>query len=343
MQTMRPGIYTSYTVIPRYPKKQGKAIGIAAKSGKIVQTVQKVTSLDQAKTLFGPMTSQNELLYLLQAAFWCGVPTVYAVSVIADTASEHQKAIGKLIQQKDIYLICANQKAGTTYLKNQVQQQEQAGRELLIVTAENTVDSSIQLANQLNHKRILVSYPAIVSEESSTNLSAIILASLISVSQELNNNLNGTSIEQIFQIEQTILEEDINRLLQNGVAVFEQIGGHVELIRGVTTQTIGEDGQPDYTYRDLSVVLILDIVLYELRQLLLERMKRVYNDNASLNSIASLLACKLDELEQSGYLSTYELPRIYRKSDDSTACVADVSFTIRQGISQIYLTAQITI
>lgn len=339
-KTMRPGIYTDYTITPVSSGRSGRAVGIAARTTAECEGVQVVTTLSQAKRIFGESSEENVLMQMLTVLFAESSPVVYAAGVTEDTESAYQAAIDALCET-DAYLITLDRKSLTTYqyLRAKLSVKEE---KLGIVTGIEGTAPDV-LANTLNHERVCLAVPEVTAPGQTADLSGILLAVLISGCDEISGNLNGETVEKALLLSEQYPEEKIESYLTNGICVFEERAGVITLIRGMTTKTKDDAGGSDTAYRNLGIILTIDTVIPALRELLREKLNLLQNNQAGLNTILSLVVCRLDDFVDEGLISEYQMPRISLDAEDSSVCIVEVAFTVRQGISSIYLTAHISI
>lgn len=342
MKTMRPGVYASYTIMPVFTANQGKSIGIVARSEIYQESVRKITSISECKQLFGESGAMTEMI---QAIYANGSPIIYGASAEDDSEASYREALEKLLKAEGPYIICTDslQIEILQYLKQRISQLEEEGKEKIGICGAETAEKAVEYANLLNSRRMCISYPQMFSDTSLTNLSPAVLSVLISGEQDVTSNLNGKSAQGGFSLSEDCSEDQVNEMMQNGVCVFEKTGEYLELIRGSTTCTKNEEGEPDNTFRSLSVTLILDSVIPQLRNILEQRISKAKNTESSLNSIRSLLVCRLSDFKEAGLIGEYDMPNIVLSEEDSTVCIVSVAFTVVQGIQQVYLTAQISI
>lgn len=341
-QTMRPGIYTDYTLTPVYRKHKGKSVGIIAQTEKQTDGVQAITSLSQAQRVFGDVSENNRMMQLISVLFALASPIIYAVGLTDDSDSAYHKAIGQLSAGQAYLILMDSQKSSLyRYLDDAV---NGAGEKLGIVTGISGEEPDVT-AKSLNSMRMCLAYPVVTVNGGSLDVSAAVLAAMISQNADAGTNLNGTSCSGNFTIADAGRpnENQVEQYLSAGVCVLEQQGSELELIRGLTTATIGADSTPDYTYRNLGVVLILDTVIPALRQTLKQRLAYTKNNQVGLNTILSVVICRLDDFVDTGLIHSYDTPNVTLDEDDPTICLVEVGFVVTQGISSIYLTAHISI
>lgn len=344
--SMRPGIYASYSMSPGYISTVGKGIGILAASPNRVEEPKRIHSFLQAEQIFGAEGSTNRVLSYLKLLYQNGVGKVYALTADCNNQKDREKQIEKLFLSDDVYLIIGDPglERSADFLKRRLNELEQAGSEKLLVLGAETVSAAESLAERLNNKRCLLAYPPLKNVSDNLNLAPAALAALISNCKYPAENLNGKEIvlENMASL-QAVEEENINQLLKKGVSVFERLGERIELIRGGTTATKNEQGEEDYSLRSLEVVLTVDQVIPTIRKQLKEMMKTARNNQQSMESIASMILCRLEEDRMAGLLAEYDPPRVEFDPDDPTVCIVTVAFRVQQGIQQLYLTVQIAV
>lgn len=343
LETMRPGIYTSYTVSAYGAGEGERGLGIVSASQIPQLSVQKITSQGQAQELFGPLDGAAPMTRMIIAALQNGVGKLYAVSPATEDESGYEAALNQLLEVPEVYAVCTDREDQEleTFLKTKLDAMEAEGRERIAVLGSSDWEQAEQKAVRMNHKRICVAYPAAASSQGAGNLSPVLLGSMICREHRPYSNLNGELAEGDFILSQQLSREQQEQLMQVGICLLEPASDAVMLVRGMTTHTKNESGLNDRTYRNISSVLILDQVVPGLRQVLQQLLTSSDNSTASLDGIQSMTASRLEDFKQQGLISDYGVPNVYLKEDDRTVCVVEVNFTVRQGLNQIYLTAQI--
>ena len=344
MNRMRPGVYASYTVTAVSAKNKGRAVTVAAKSPKGTTPVQKVTSFSEAKALFGAAEEGNDLMQWMQAVYDNGSPVVYAKSMEDSGAAAYQSALEELLET-EAYVVCwdKSDSALAEYAAERLAQLAERGTLKLAVCRGETENEAVTMAKAVNSARVCLTYPKMTWGSMTADVAPAVLAAQIAGCEDLGGNLNGALVQGDVQVVNVSSEDSVNALIRSGVCVFEQNGSFAELIRGVTTATMDEQGNADATFRNLSVTMIADVVMEELRALLQTRLLQAKGSKAALDSIASLVVCQLSDLEDQGLLSGYEMPAVYLSEEDSTVCMVEVQFTVLQGIQQVVLNAQIMV
>lgn len=154
-----------------------------------------------------------------------------------------------------------------------------------------------------------------------------------------NHSYSGEEFPQLQGVG-TLPEAEVQQLLAAGVCVFEELGGGVELVRGLTTATT-QNGAGSNRLRGLNTTLISDHVVRHIRQTLKTRLKGA--STASLGSIRDQVAVELAALRQEGVIAEFDPPRVRPDSGDPTACLVEIAFAVAHLIDRIYLTAHIRV
>lgn len=339
-KSMRPGIYTDYTVTPIFSGNRGRAIGIIAKTTAACTGVQAINSLSQAKRIFGEAGEQNVMMQMITAIYIHTSPMVYAVGVQQATQAEYESAID-ILMESNAYIVTLDCKDISIY---QYLQAKLGAKEEKIGIVTGILDKdSIELANTLNSERICLAIPAVKLSNFTCDLSGVAMACLISMCEKTSTNLNGQAIHEAMIATENFTQSETEEYLKNGICVFEQRGGIATLIRGMTTRTKNDSDDFDTTYRNIGVILVIDTVIPALRNILRTKLGFIQNNKTGLNSILSLVVCQLDEFVDQGILSSYQMPRIFLDSEDTSVCIVEVAFTVALGINSIYLTAHISV
>lgn len=202
-------------------------------------------------------------------------------------------------------------------------------------------DTPTETAKSLNFERMILCCPALVSK--GYDLSAAVCASMLIRDEKENPNLWLAVVNGDYELSESQTEEEKNNCLKSGVTVFESGSYGTEVIRAVTTRTKNASGAPDSSYRNVSVPLTADRVITSLKELLDKRLQGTGRGKTTLGSIKSLVECYFITALEEGLISSYEKPRISLSEDDKSVCLIGISFTIFEGIAQIYMNAEITV
>lgn len=341
--TLKPGVYTDYTLSPVFSPNKGKTIGVIATST-VAGQLLRVTSLADAKRLFAPTgqtVANDQMMAMLTAIYLRSSPIVLAIGVTADTDENYRSALAQLLDSEASILVCGSTRRSVCVESARTI----AGYEkLLLVPPASGVDP-INYALEMNSPRVCLAAPEIhLKSGGSYNVAPALLAVLLSKTTDPTKNLIGESVGEEVLLPTPLSSDLVEPYLQRGICVFEQHGGTVELIRAMTTSTKDADGKTDhFTYRNVSMILIQDAVMGALRETLRSALESARNNQAGLNTILSLLVCRLDDFVEEGLLHDYDLPLVSLDPDESSRCLVTVGFRIMQGLSIIHLTALISV
>lgn len=337
MNSIRPGVYTSYSLIPTKSAMSRAVIGVAA-AGSEVPGVQKVTSFLQAKAMFG--TTQTALLAFLKAIFAHAEVSVYAVSVLNN---QYHTAFEALLQQP-ISLLCTDcaDTPSLTKLALTLQQAAASGHAVVGIAGSTQATPAKALAATLNCERLCLTVPALV-DDADTNVAPAVLAGMIADADDQTNNLNGAITAVSYHAATAFPDTTLRELMDSGLCVFQQSGSFTELLRGMTTKTKDENGNPDKRFQNLSVILIADQVVTDVRNILTEKLLGSGNGRVTLDSVLALIICTLEEHVVDGALTAYDTPILELDEQDRSICHVSLSFLVRQGIYQVYLHAVVSI
>lgn len=345
MQNFRSGVYTSFTINPIYSGLKNREIGLIAVCDKldVINEHIVVNSLAQARQIFGEASNSNEVMTLLKAIFMNNSSKVNVIAIPNNSTQNYKNALD-LILQTDAYILCFGvvDNDFLQYLQSKLEESENNGKEKIAVISSSQVEQAKDISD-INDKRILVAFPKIIIKDFDVNLSSVILASMISNLRDISSNLNGATILPEFMLTEKFDDDTIGELINLGICVFENQNNIIELIRAVTTKTLDTDGNKDYTYKNLSTVLITDIVIPDIRKLLKNKLLNADNSLSSLNSIMALIVDRLDFYVDMNYISSYQKPNIYLSDEDETVCFVELNFTIVQGVYQVYLNVQVSV
>ena len=173
-------------------------------------------------------------------------------------------------------------------------------------------------------------------------LLAAALAGRLAAVADPSAALNGAVLEGITGLSKAFPEEELDILLQNGVAVLEMRAGRAELIRGVSTRT-KTDGVSDRTFHDINTVLIIDTVIAGIRVSLKGMLAGARNNEKTRSALATQTAVKLEEYRLQGILDSYRSPVVTASGEDPSVCVVTVEFIAARGLNQIVIQASITV
>lgn len=352
-QTYRPGVYSRYDIISRrksYRERYAFFCGSAKmKIEKNVPagTVLRLNSRQQLSEFFEESGSGKVFYEVCSILLQEGVESLYVVPLTVDgtkaDTSLYAPAIKKLCEIKGNGVILCDSTEVSVLQKicDEVRNASQNERERIAVGAVSK-ENAITAATQLNCERMVLCSQKGTSrrlQESDLLYSAAALAAMMAVADP-GQSFHSLESKQLSEIE-TLTEEEIETMLQNGVTVWENNQSKVECIRCVTTRTTTA-GETDRTFAGVNTVLMIDDIIRSVRGRLSQLIKGG-SIGFSEDSIASQAAVVLDEKMQQGYVTAFEPPIAYRQQQDPTVCVVELEFHLAAVVSQIYLTAHILI
>lgn len=273
------------------------------------------------------------------------VSEIYCIapSVGAEASLEDYKAAFALSETLDIAaVVCASEDEEVLLaLKESVERASQSGRERIAfggagqVANQNTVGAKA-LAQALDSERFCLAAPRVNynGQESSVWLAAA-YAALVTASDDPSANLNSSVISGEFVFPEAFTEENIDSLIEGGVAVFENLSGNTELIRAITTR----QPQGGAAFHELSSVRITDDVISSVRAMLKDRLRGLKNSESARESIKSQVTIELENKKKQNIISAYDAPVVYPKENEPTVCVVEIGFTLMYAVHQIHLTA----
>ena len=343
----RPGVYSSYDASSVVSGSGGgKMVGLAA-----VNTVAQagevhiITSYDKAVAVFG---SEGEMAELVRLALKNGASAVAAAA--AADGSDYQAAFDALNATEDIsVLICDSTSVEVQQkLRDSAAQASQTRRERIAVVAgakDESVDTLIARAAELNHERVVLVAPGAVDGQGASASGlwvAAAVAGAIAGETDPAVPLGGAELLGLHGLALNYEDKDLDRLILGGVTPVEQVGGAVTVVRGITTRTT-TGGAVDSTWRELSTIRIVDDVIPALRSALRSKFRRAKNTEQSRGAIRAQVVLELENKLAREIITGYENVAVTADSEDPTRCLVDFSFTVAHGLNQIWLTAHITV
>lgn len=352
-KTYRPGVYSQYDVVSRQKRYEGKYAlfcgGAKVKEEKNLPAggVVQLRSLQELNEYFVPEGAGEVFNAVCSILLSSGVSSVYVVPITIDgsvpTKQQYTAAIQKLCEIKcSGVILCDSTDADVLkVLCEKAQDASQNEREKIAVGGA-AKQTAVQTAQSINHERMVLCAQAgtsAFSESSSVLFTAAALAGMLAVA-EPDASFHGTRLELLTDIE-ALEEEEIEAFFGGGVTPLEENDTAVECIRCVTTRT-KTNGETDRTFASVNVVMMIDDMIRSMR-VQLSGLLKGSRAGISEDSVASQAAVVLDEKMQRGIITAFEPPVVYTQEDDPTVCVVELEFRLATVLSQIYLTAHISI
>lgn len=345
MDNFRPGVYTSFAVNSDVLNNNGKKIAVVAVTDKtnVANKILTVNSYAKAREIFGVESTDNEVMVILKAIFLQTSTKISVIGILDNTTQSYKNALD-MLKSNDDYIICFGNAENDflSYASQTLQELEKQGKEKIAIFSSKSVSDATEKA-LVNNKRIIITFPKITLDDIDVNVSSGVLCSLISNLDNIVFNLNGSAVLKEFKLSEKFDDEQIKTLIDKGVCVFENNADFITLIRAVTTKTTDSEENYDYTYKNLSTVLVIDTVIPDIRNILKNRLLNSSNNTATLSSVMALIVDKLDFYKDMNFISSYKKPIITLSEEDSSICLVNLDFTIVQGVYQVYLNVLVSV
>ncbi len=342
--SQRPGVYSEYVSSGIYKGNSTACVGIvAANSVASTKQTYEVSRTSEAKMYFGEAGLMYRLCCL---ALSNGANKIICASAANGSTEEYQKAFALLENTEHISCVICDSTSEeiNSLLKESVVNSSEKSRERIAIAAceESYAESFASISNCERLMLISQKVSDAIDEISSSCFLAAALAGKIVSFDDPSQSLNGTALSGISNLDRALSEDEIDSYLQAGVTVFETIAGSIEVVRAVSTRT-HTDGVSDRTFHDINVVLIIDDVIKDIRQALKAMVSHSKNNEATRTAIATQACVVLEEKKNNEIIYSYQTPVVTVDKDDPTACLVELEFTAAQSVSQILITAYISV
>lgn len=341
----RPGVFSTYTISDGGWKKVSKrAVGLVSTSlsgecGK----VYKFTRLSELYNAFGSTGNMYDMGEIL---FGAGISKIYAIGV--DEQSKYDEGLyGEAFELLELFedigaVVCDSDGIEVhKLLKASMDRCSESFKERIGFCCAD-VDECIGHAKQLDSERMCVASPLVSYKQGTRGCYlAAVYAAMCLGSVDVAQNLNMGEFSGDFSYSSSISEEQIDNLIENGVAVFEHVENGVRLVRAITTKSANGDGR--HGLGELSTVMIIDDVMMSIRDMLKSKLSGAKNSQSTLESIKTQTTLILDKKLDDEIISAYETPLVYISEEDSSICVVEIGFNVMHVMHRINLMAYITV
>ena len=348
----RPGVYSVYEASGLTAGNGGgKTVGLVALCTKNGANVPKAgvavtyRRYQEAAEAFGTEENLTELIRLLLLN---GAAAVTAIPVKIE--GEYAAGFATLEKLENIAIVlCDSTAAGVQKaLQDSVNLGAQNRRERICVLcgeAGETVTNLVARAKVSNDKRCVLAAPGAVKPDGTPAHPAHVAAAVagaLAGETDPALPLGGATLQGLAGLAVSYTDEELDGLILGGVTAVESVGGIVSVIRAVTTATT-TGGAPDSTWRELTTILITDQVISGLRNALRARFPRAKNTEQSRGAIRSQVMLELENRKEREMITGYDGVSVTAMPDKPTVCLVEFSFTVAHGLSQIWLSANITV
>lgn len=345
----RPGVYSSIDVSSSYSGSgSGGIAGVAAKadSGEVGKAVS-LSSYAEARAKFG---ADSELTRLVKLLFMNGAQTVVAAAAAVDaepTTAQYKTAFDALLNVPDIgVMLCASQSNEVhSALKDALETASETGKYRIgIIDAQGTPAELAAKASSLNCEKLVMAAPCVVDSEGNAvgGMAAAALAGAIVSSPDPALPVNGARIYGVDGLNAAFTDTEIDTLIRGGVTPLENLSGEIYVVRGVTTRTTTE-GVADYTWREITTVLIVNNIIPTIRTSLKRMFSRSKNTRQTRGAIRTQVIVELEKKLSAEIIDGYSNVTVEASADDPTLCEVGFEFTVAHGLNRIELSAHITV
>lgn len=349
----RPGVYTSYEVSTvYYSGNTNGTVGIVGVAEKTQDSkICSVSSYDETVEKFGAGCAITELIRILIKN---GVAQIKAVPVFeaednqAPEATEYEAGFELLAAEEDVKVIICDTVAGEVHGKLRdciLAADQRCVHKIGIVEGSGTAEELVAAAGSINSERmVLVGPGAVGAEENAAQAgsAAAAVAGAVVSERDPAIPLNGAELHGILGLSRNYNDSEITTLVRGGVTPVECVGGTVSIVRGITTKT-KTGSTTDYTYRELTTVMIIDNIIPEIRDSLKKNFSRKKNTTQTRDAIRTHVIVKLEEKKTAEIIDSYDNITVTQDSYDPTVCNVTFDFTVTHGLNQIRLKAYITV
>ena len=349
----RPGVYSSYdtsSVVSR--SSGGKAVGLAAVSSSGTKgQAYTVASYQSALTIFGQDSAEAHMLDLCRLIFLNGAATIIAVpaAVATEAESADYEAAFKVLETADCGVICCDSSdtAVLQAMRDSADSASAARRERIAICGGASDDASAlaTAAQALNSERCCLVSPAPL-DASGTTLPGYYLAAAAAGAVASQTDpalpLSGARVYGFGGLAHDYSDSEIDTLILGGVTPFEALSGEISFVRAVSTRT-KTSGTTDYSWRELSTVMIADDVLSSLRSSLRSRFARSKNTAQTRSAVKSQVIVELEAKKSAQIIDGYGEISVTQNASDPERCDVEFEFAVAHGLNQIVLEAHISI
>lgn len=341
----RPGVYSAYEASGiAAAKKGGGAVALlAAMDGADGSIVYRWHSHAQAVEDCG---QEENIVEYARLALKNGASMVYAIPVGSDyyAGFDQVSALGEL----SVVYCDTTDSTLQGVLANVIQSRVEARKECLGVVsgaAGESVSQLITRAYGLNSERIVMVAPDCMDEDGNnlgSSFCAAAVAGLIAGQTDPAVPLGGAVVEGLPGLVHRYTDTEVDRLVRGGVTALDVQEGVVSVIRGVTTRTVTDD-TTDYTWKELTTIMVVDEVIPGVRNALKNKFARAKNNQRTRGAILAQVVVELENYMAKEIIDSYEDVSVTALEDDPTVCLVEFAFGVTHGLNQIWLSAHITV
>lgn len=333
----RPGVYSVYDASSAVSGRRGGGwAGVAAVCpAGTAGEVYPLSSAEEARAAFG---DGAELAVLAELLLKNGAGRVYAVPVAEEAGYAGAFAALEKVEQLAVVVCGSDTLAVQQALRDSVKAAAGARRERLAVVCgggDEGVEALTARAAELNCERVVLAAPGGVR-------AAAAVAGAIAGEADPAVPLGGAELKGLAGLDRDWSDGEVDALVLGGVTPLEQSGGVVAVTRGITTRT-KTGSAADATWRELTTIRVVDDVIPDLRNALGAKFSRAKNTEQGRGAIRSQVIVELERKKSGEIITDYGSVEVSALEDNPTVCLVEFDFTVAHGLSQIWLSAHITV
>lgn len=341
ISSYRPGVYSSYTIIPSYTgTREALPVGIVGTGLGLSQEGPVLVSRGDT------LNAGTKLLTAAEILFGAGLGEFWACSLGEDADAAAWGSALEAMEEAGAPALVVLEKAEEELLgvaKALAEGWSENQRETLIFAGMGgDPEAAGALAGKMNSPRVVLSFGSarpLGAGEESPFWGALALCAAVAVLEDPSVSLTGQELPGLGKVTGAS-HTQVESLLAAGVTPLCQGGSGAEAVRVLTTST-AMGGSPNRSFSPINSILIVDYVMKALRRSLGSLLRGAKNSQTTLSAVASQLTVLLGDFLDRGIITGFEAPRVQIRADAPEICVAQVAFTAAYLINQIHIRAQI--
>ncbi len=342
LNSLRPGVYSSYSISNQY-SSLNKIVVVASCSSSIPFKNYSISSFQQALDIFGKDSNSNNIIKLIRPLFQNYPSDIFAIPLISGKSYSDAFDIISSLDQSYIILSDIYLENDINNLKLFLDSSEKNNREKIALLSIPTSSNPIEFVSSINHKRIALSYPPVYhSNQDDFDISSSLLASIFSSSSSYFN-FSNYQIDYPYIINLSLDPSKQEDIMSHGISLFEKNYSSISLIRAFSSNAFGSDGTSVSFFRNIHSILSIDKIIPHIRQNLKQNIHNFFSNSSTIDSIKSIVICDLDLFKSNNLISDYKNPSVSFDKSDPSICFVTISFSLSFSINKIFITANISI
>ena len=339
----KPGVYIDYTVAPSSSRGQGgkSAVILGFDSSELGSKEIMLGSQDDIKKLLAE-EKYKKLRLGAEILFKEGATKCY---VLISGAREGFLNSLKIAEEKEDARAVILDEKNIAYLAEAVSSckaMSNSQRERFLFLGFAELEEAIRNAKEICSERVIITAGVgkYEKEAESFFLSCESAGKLLAM-ESPEDRLSILELEGVFGLAKAFQDTEIERAIDNGVTVFEELPYGACLVKMLTTRTMTGEIM-DRSLTPLSNVLKTDYIMRKLRELLYGLIKGT-KKSLSYENISSRICVLLAELRERGIIESFASPSLRPSESDPSICVAELSFKLGVSVDTIHISTRIII